>query len=62
LRSIVRSQLYATQDCVEVVHRGDHDYRHISQSHVRLHLVKDSEAIQFGHLDVEQHEIESLRA
>ncbi len=55
---VFRTQLDAAHHAFHLVERRDHDDRHMAQPRILAHPLEHLVAVQHGHHDVEQHEIE----
>ena len=57
-----RTHLYAAKDTLHFIQRGYHDDRYVSLHGVLLHALEHPEAVQLGHHQVQQHDVERLAA
>ena len=61
LRQVVLcAHLDALHHAVQLVERGGHDHRDVPEMRIVLQLGKDLVAVELGHQDVEQHQVEAL--
>ena len=58
---VVGARLVGPGDRVHVVHAGDHDHRHLGRVPVLANAPAYREAVDAGHVDVEQHQVRRRR-
>ena len=57
---VVGADLDATDDTLRVVDGGDHDHRDVTGTGRRLQPLEDGDAVELGHDDVEEHDVDRL--
>ena len=56
---VVGAGLDAADDALGLVDCGDHDHRHVLRARCRLEPLEHRDAVELGHDDVEQHDVDS---